>query len=62
VVFDAIYNPNKTKLIQNAEKDGAFCITGREMFVKQGALQFERWTGKKAPLELFRNILNEKLG
>lgn len=62
VVFDAIYNPHKTKLIQNAEKDGAFCITGREMFVKQGGLQFERWTSKKAPLELFRNILNEKLG
>jgi 3-dehydroquinate dehydratase/shikimate dehydrogenase len=62
VVFDAIYNPHKTKLILNAEIDGAFCITGREMFVKQGALQFERWTGKKAPLDLFRNILNEKLG
>ena len=62
VVFDAIYNPNRTQLIQHAEKDGAFCITGREMFVKQGALQFERWTKKAAPLELFRNILNNKLG
>lgn len=62
IVFDAIYNPFKTKLIKSAEKDGSFCITGREMFVKQGALQFERWTNKKAPLEIFRNILNNKLG
>ena len=62
IVFDAIYNPHKTTLIQHAEKDGAFCITGREMFVKQGALQFERWTGQKAPLETFRKILNDKLG
>ncbi|PCJ63022.1 MAG: shikimate dehydrogenase [Planctomycetota bacterium] len=62
VVFDAIYNPDKTKLILKAEEDGAKIITGREMFVKQGALQFEHWTKKTCPLTLFREILNKKLG
>lgn len=62
VIFDAIYNPAKTQLILHALKDGATCLTGREMFVKQGALQFERWVQKPAPIELFHKILDKKLG
>jgi 3-dehydroquinate dehydratase / shikimate dehydrogenase len=36
-------------------------ISGVEMFVAQGARQFELWTGKPAPRELMREIVLEKL-
>ncbi len=57
VVFDAIYNPENTKLIQSARESGATVVTGKDMFVEQGAIQFENWTQCDAPRELFYKIL-----
>ena len=54
VVFDIVYNPVKTKLLNQAEQVGAQIISGLEMLVWQGALAFELWTGAKAPVELMR--------
>ena len=54
VVFDIVYNPVKTRLLTEAEAAGAKTISGLDMFVWQGALAFEKWTGLKAPLELMR--------
>ena len=54
VVFDIVYNPLKTKLLEEAEAVGAKTISGLDMFVWQGALPFELWTGLKAPVELMR--------
>ena len=54
VVFDIVYNPIKTRLLSEAEAAGAKTIGGLDMFVWQGALAFEKWTGLKAPLELMR--------
>jgi len=54
VVYDIVYNPIKTRLLREAEEAGAETISGVDMFVWQGALAFERWTGIKAPLELMR--------
>ena len=54
VVFDIVYNPIKTRLLREAEEVGAETVSGVDMFVWQGALAFERWTGVKAPLELMR--------
>jgi len=54
VVFDIVYNPIKTRLLREAEEVGAKTVSGVDMFVWQGALAFERWTGVKAPLELMR--------
>lgn len=54
VVFDIVYNPVKTRLLAEAEAAGAKTISGLDMFVWQGALAFEKWTGLKAPLELMR--------
>jgi shikimate 5-dehydrogenase len=31
------------------------------MFVHQGAFQFERWTGKKAPVQLMKKTVLEAL-
>ncbi len=50
-VFDMIYDPAETRLLQLAKQRGAQVIPGREMFVHQAARQFEIWTGKPAPRE-----------
>ncbi len=51
IVFDIVYNPIDTPLIRMARQQGLTVITGVEMFVQQGARQFEIWTGKPAPEE-----------
>jgi shikimate dehydrogenase len=54
VVADIIYNPIKTRLLREAEEAGAKTIDGVDMFVWQGALAFELWTGVKAPVKVMR--------
>ena len=50
-VFDLVYNPVETPLLRMARQKGIAVVTGVEMFVQQGARQFEIWTGKRAPEE-----------
>ena len=54
VVFDAVYNPIKTRLLADAEQAGATTISGLEMLVWQGASAFELWTQAKAPVALMK--------
>jgi 3-dehydroquinate dehydratase / shikimate dehydrogenase len=49
VVFDMVYDPIETRLLQVARSKGIAVIPGVEMFVHQAARQFEIWTGKPAP-------------
>jgi 3-dehydroquinate dehydratase / shikimate dehydrogenase len=49
VVFDMVYDPVETHLLQVARAKGISVIPGVEMFVQQAARQFEIWTGKPAP-------------
>lgn len=49
LVFDMVYNPMETPLLKLAKSKGLATIGGIEMFVQQGARQFEIWTGKPAP-------------
>jgi 3-dehydroquinate dehydratase/shikimate dehydrogenase len=59
LVFDLVYNPLETPLIHLARQQGIPFITGIEMFVQQGARQFEIFTGKPAPEEeMFRVVLH----
>jgi 3-dehydroquinate dehydratase/shikimate dehydrogenase len=48
LVFDMVYNPLETPLLKLARQRGIPVVTGLEMFVQQGARQFEIWTGKPA--------------
>ena len=58
-VFDLVYNPVETPLLRLARQKGIAVITGVEMFVQQGARQFEIWTGKPAPEEeMLRVVLH----
>jgi len=49
LVFDMVYNPLETPLVKLAHERGVPVVSGLEMFVQQGARQFEIWTGKPAP-------------
>jgi 3-dehydroquinate dehydratase/shikimate dehydrogenase len=58
-LFEMIYNPVETRLVKMARAKGIQVIPGIEMFVQQGARQFEIWTGKPAPAEdMHRAILH----
>jgi 3-dehydroquinate dehydratase/shikimate dehydrogenase len=53
-VFDMVYNPPTTKLLQDAASQGKTIIRGTTMFAAQAARQFEIWTGQPAPAEVYR--------
>lgn len=57
IVFDLIYNPLKTRLLQLAESQGATVIDGLRMLVHQGAKSFELWTGEEMPVEKINKAL-----
>jgi 3-dehydroquinate dehydratase/shikimate dehydrogenase len=57
LVFDMVYNPIETPLLQMARQKGIAVIAGLEMFVHQGARQFEIWTGKPAPEADMRRVV-----
>ena len=61
LVFDTIYNPMETKLLRQAKAAGAKTIGGIDMFVRQAAGQFEAWTGKSAPAEIMRTVIESRL-
>jgi len=54
LIFDTIYRPRETRLLQMAAARGIETVSGFEMFVAQGTAQFEIWTGKRAPADVMR--------
>jgi shikimate dehydrogenase len=56
VAVDIVYNPVRTKLLRDAAAAGAVTIEGLDMLVWQGALAFEKWTGRKAPFDLMKEV------
>jgi shikimate dehydrogenase len=61
IVFDIVYNPYQTRLLREAKEAGAQTISGLEMLVWQGALAFEKFTGKEVPVELMREAALKEL-
>ncbi len=51
VVYDIVYNPQKTRFLQEAAKLGCRTISGLGMLVYQGAASFALWTGRSAPVK-----------
>ncbi len=60
LAFDSIYNPPHTRFLQQAEEAGVATIGGIEMFLRQGARQFELWTRQAAPLAAMRQALQSQ--
>ncbi|NOX55220.1 MAG: shikimate dehydrogenase [Planctomycetes bacterium] len=61
VVFDAVYNPRRTKLLEDAAVAGCRTVEGIEMFLGQAYVQFELWTGLKAPRDVMRRVVEARL-
>lgn len=61
LVFDLVYNPLETPLLRAAQARGLDTIRGVEMFLHQGARQFELWTGLPAPIDAMRRTVLEAL-
>lgn len=60
LVYDLIYEPKQTKLLNAAKHKGARISNGLGMLLYQGTIAFEIWTGKKAPKKVMQNaLLNE---
>jgi shikimate 5-dehydrogenase len=53
VVFDMVYNPPETALLQSARSQGKTTIPGMRMLLAQAARQFEIWTKQTAPREIY---------
>ncbi|EGT3749630.1 TPA: shikimate dehydrogenase [Clostridioides difficile] len=51
VVTDVVYNPKKTKMIEDAEANGCKAIGGLGMLLYQGAEAFNLYTGLEMPVE-----------
>ncbi|MEW6222373.1 MAG: shikimate dehydrogenase [Candidatus Hadarchaeota archaeon] len=62
IVMDIVYKPLKTKLLAEAKKAGAKTIDGLGMLVNQGALSFEMWTGKRAPVKVMKTAVKREMG
>jgi 3-dehydroquinate dehydratase/shikimate dehydrogenase len=61
LVFDLVYNPLETPLLKLAAARGIPVVSGVEMFVQQGARQFEIWTGKPAPEAEMQRVVELEL-
>jgi len=61
LVYDIVYKPQKTLLLEYAEKRNLKTLNGLEMLILQGAKSFELWTGQTPPVEIMRKALQEVL-
>ncbi len=51
VVCDAVYNPEVTKMLRDAESCGCKCIGGKGMLLWQGVAAFKFFTGQDMPVD-----------
>lgn len=61
LVFDTVYNPLRTKLLDLAAKRGCKTVEGVTMFIRQGVRQFQLWTDKRAPVDVMERVVLEAL-
>jgi shikimate dehydrogenase len=48
-------------LIEQASERGCRVVEGMEMFLGQAMVQFESWTGQRAPAEVMRKVIEARL-
>jgi shikimate dehydrogenase len=57
MIYDTIYSSGQTALVSAAIEAGARAVNGLSMLLHQGALAFEIWFGRTAPLDVMRKAL-----
>ena len=60
-LVDLVYAEDETALCRWARSASAQVVDGLEVLVRQGALSFERWTGRPAPLEVMRTAARARV-
>ncbi len=61
LVYDTIYNPSRTRLLRDAENQGARIANGLTLLLHQGVLSLEYWINQDAPIEVMRQGLLDTL-
>ena len=61
-VMDLVYGLEATPFVRSAQALGIRATDGLEMLVQQGAVSFERWWGRQAPVETMRRALRRVEG
>ena len=61
LVYDTVYAGGTSRLLEDAAAAGARCANGLGMLLHQGALSFEIWFNRAAPLEEMRHALHSTL-
>lgn len=62
IVYDLIYNPVSTRLLNEASSRGATVINGIEMLIGQAAAAHVMWTGLRMPIDEVREVLVRTVG
>jgi len=55
IVVDLVYRAGGTALVEEARRRGCAVVDGLEVLIHQGALSFEAWTGREAPIDVMRD-------
>ena len=61
-VCDVVFNPVETPFLARAAKRGARTVDGLGMLVNQGCINYELWTGEKAPRDIMYTKLKSEFG
>ena len=59
MVYDMVYRPAVTRLLEDAQNAGARTSNGLSLLLHQGALALESWVNRPAPLEVMRRALEQ---
>ncbi len=57
LVYDLVYNPAQTRLLELARAQGCPTLTGVKMLVYQGGAAFQRWTGRRPPIAVMEDAV-----
>ena len=60
-VYDMVYNPTPTLLMDNAREAGAKVLNGLSMLIHQGAASFKLWTGIEPEFDIMLKAAEEAL-
>tara|TARA_B100000401_G_scaffold425306_1_gene354879 strand:+ start:56 stop:958 length:903 start_codon:yes stop_codon:yes gene_type:complete len=62
IVYDLIYNPSPTPLLEFCSKKGCITIDGTQMLIAQGMKSLSFWTdGLEVPFEIMQDALNKNI-
>jgi shikimate dehydrogenase len=62
IVYDIVYKPINTNLLESARTAGAKVVYGYEMLLEQAVASFKIWFQRDPPIEPMKKVLFGKFG